>query len=679
MTSNRCISYFVAAVTTLTTLQVQAVGTRKFVLDEGKDFEGGELEGVAVDSTGRVRAGFNLQEVPVEGAGAIWSVLRRRDGSVLLGTGSEGKLLSLRGSVVSVLADTDALAITCMAEAWDKVVFGTLPGGIVRSWNGKSVADFAKLEGAGHIWRLAFDARRGVLYAATGPDGKLWRITKDGKAEVYFDAPEQHLVSLAVAADGTVYAGSSDKARLYKITAPGRASVLYDFTATEVREIALAPNGELYAIANEISAGGVASAAKSAAGPSSAGASSSGPPSTKGKGKLYHFTSDGKATEILENKDEHFVSLALGDGGEPYVGTGGEGKLHTVDANRNSVLVADVEQRQISALALAGGTRLIAVSDPAGVYTISGTGGTAAVWTSKVLDAGIRARFGRMRWVSTGTVELATRAGNSAEPDETWSEWSAPMLQAGEVRSPPGRFVQLRARWNKDPKAILHEVTLPFVTDNLRAVLTEVESERRGKKGSSGISPSGGPIEGKPDAEVSLSWKTNNPDEDKLRFRLEYQMLGSGRWYLLTRPDEVVTSDDYKWDTSMLPEGWYRVRVSASDELSNPPARATSHSLESGLVLVDNTAPVVRNLEGTGSRITGVAVDGVGPIQRIEASVVGSDEWYPFEPEDGILDEAAENFTVDLGFLKLASPVVVVVRVFDDAGNSVIRHVSLSP
>ena len=53
--------------------------------------------------------------------------------------------------------------------------------------------------------QLAFDADAGVLYAATGPQGKLYRITKDKKAQVYLDVEEEHLASVAVG-NGKVYA-----------------------------------------------------------------------------------------------------------------------------------------------------------------------------------------------------------------------------------------------------------------------------------------------------------------------------------------------------------------------------------------------------------------------------------------------------------------------------------------
>jgi hypothetical protein len=144
-----------------------------------------------------------------------------------------------------------------------------------------------------------------------------------------------------------------------------------------------------------------------------------------------------------------------------------------------------------------------------------------------------------------------------------------------------------------------------------------------------------------------------------------------------TRRDEVVTKETYDWDTSTLPEGRYRVRVTASDELSNPPDRVTRDDAESGIVLVDNTPPRLENLRATGRRVQGAALDGVGPIQRIDVALAGRDEWVPFYPKDGIFDEAREEFDFDATVLSPQGPAILAVRVYDDANNFVIQNVQL--
>jgi hypothetical protein len=654
-----------------------AVGTRTFELRSSDDLTGGDLQGVAVDSSGRVVAGLNLGDVPISDATAIWSMLPLPDGGLLLGTGNEGKLLRVDGAKVTVVADTDAMVVTSLARAWgNSVVLGTLPDGKVMRYDGGKVSLLVALPKTDHVWQVAFDPRTAAVFAATGPEGKLWRISATGEAQVYFDAEEQQLVSLAIAPDGSLYAGASDKAKLYHVTGPGRASVVYDFDRTEVRAIAVSTAGDVYAIANEIKSG------TSTFGSSKKGKDKSGPePSSrsnpaKGKGTLYHFAPTGTPTMLLDNDNEHYVSLTLGADGRPYVGTGVEGRVYSVDDVHNSVLVADVKERQVSGLIIGDGTGYVAASDPAVLHPVHGIGGPDAVWTSKVLDAGINAHFGRLRWVAAGTLEFESRSGNTTTPDDTWSAWSPSMVQPGVLKSPSARCLQVRARWNRDPKAVLHELTVAFVTDNLKALVTEVKSSKSGSL-RSGIQRSGAPISSKPDTTVNLQWAVDNPDQDELRYRLQYRMVGSDTWFDLLKPGEKLTDTSYKWDTADLPEGLYRVRVEASDELSNPPDLVQRHQLQSGVIAVDNTAPVIEDLRVEGRRLRGVAVDGVGPIQRIEVSVVGTDEWFPLFPADRIFDQQREKIDADVSALVTKVPAMVAVRVYDDADNSVVRHVTI--
>ncbi|MEO7329328.1 MAG: hypothetical protein ABI193_12160, partial [Minicystis sp.] len=279
-------------------------------------------------------------------------------------------------------------------------------------------------------------------------------------------------------------------------------------------------------------------------------------------------------------------------------------------------------------------------------------------------------------WRSEGAVELSTRSGNTQTPDATWSEWSAGLDAAAPVKSPAARYVQIRARWSRDPKAVLREITLPFVTDNARAIVTSIEAaQRSGSRAlKTGIVASGGESP-KPSSIIRVSWKVDNVDLDELRYRLSYRLDGQTTWRSALKPGEKLTRTDYEWETASLPEGTYRLMVDASDELANPPDRAQRHTLESGAVLVDNTPPVFKALAMNGRRLSGEVVDGVGPIARIEVSIAGSDEWRPLFPKDGIFDEAAEAFDASIAAIVPAGSHIVAVRAYDTAGNMVSRDV----
>lgn len=671
-----------------------AVGTRTFEMSSQDDFLGGDLRGVAVDSLGRVHAGWNLGSLTLTGATSVLSALALPDGSVLLGTAPNGKILRVAGGQSSEWASTDQMGVTAMVTDGTNVYAATLKGKIWKVEGQGKATEIGGIPDGDHILAMAWDAKKGGFYAATGPNGKLFFVTPKGEPSLVFDSDETQLSAVAVAADGTVYAGSTGKGLLFKITGPGRATVVLDCPGDEVKAILPAKNGSLFVVSNDVG--------ESMEMPRRPGMGAMPmPPGLGGRGRVgrgavLRVDPDGKHEVLLQRSDTHFVSAALDENEKPHVGTAVEGRVYTVDANHTSTLVADVEARQIGAMILTGKTKFIASSDAAVFHEIRGVGGADAVWTSKVLDAGLRATWGRLSWKSDGPVELQLRTGNSAAPDSTWSDWSAAVNAPNKTTAPPGRFVQVRARFSKDGHALLRNVELAFVTDNARAVVTNIESRPRGGS-SMGTTKTGGMAPPMPPgfsppamalpgtgAEtphkangVSLSWRTENPDGDQLRFRVKFRFDGHTTWRDLTKPDDVYTRSDLEWDTSSLPEGFYRVQVEATDELANPPDKVTSHTFESAPILVDNTPPVFRKLEARGKRLVGEVVDGLGPITRIDFALNGRTDWRPLLPKDGVLDEASEEIDVDLASVVGQGGALVAVRVFDRAGNSVVRDVEV--
>lgn len=663
-----------------------AVGTRTFELDSLEKLSGGDLKGVAIGSDGVVRAGWTLGETPLPDASAAWAAVTLPDQSVLVAV-TGGKVLRVAGGTATLFADTGTQAVTALALGPSGSVYaGTIPDAKVFKLTQGKADLLATLPDAHHIWALVLDKARTGLFAATGPEGRIYRLGLDGTASVYFHSDEPSIVSLAVAENGDLLAGSSNKGLLYRVTGAGRASVLYDFpgdTSTEVRALAVS-HGAVYAAVNEYSEPPEPPKRSVNVGRGQAGPTTGARPKP-GKGWLWRFDAEGRPEKLMHHDEFHYMSLAVDDAGVPFVGTGAEGRVYTVDDAHAVSLVADTDERQVGALALSGGGAkgpvrgVIVSSDPAVAHPIVGRGGADAVWTSKALDAGLRARFGHLSWQGKGSLELTTRSGDTATPDTTWSPWSAPVVEGGLVASPVGRYLQVRARWSADPAAELSDVLVPFVTENLRAVVTEVSGQMKGARESKeGLVSSGAePI--KHETLVKLTFRVDNPDGDELRFRAAYRREGDPLWRPLTRPEEVLTKPELEWDTSTLPEGRYRVRVTATDELANPPETTLEHSLVSAPILVDNTPPVFRGLTLQGRRLRGHAVDGIGPIARIEVAVDGRPDWHPIAPADGIFDSADEGIDADVHSLVPPGSHIVAVRAFDAAGNQVVTDVVSAP
>ena len=69
-----------------------------------------------------------------------------------------------------------------------------------------------------YIWDLAARRRRATCYAATGPNGQLWKRSADGQWSLLYDSKSTHLLCLAVGPDGSVYAGSDGEGLIYRVS-----------------------------------------------------------------------------------------------------------------------------------------------------------------------------------------------------------------------------------------------------------------------------------------------------------------------------------------------------------------------------------------------------------------------------------------------------------------------------
>ncbi|MCL2778639.1 MAG: hypothetical protein FWD73_11595 [Polyangiaceae bacterium] len=655
-----------------------AVGTRTFVLDTLDKLSGGDLKGVSVSSNGTVRAGFTLGNAPIPDASATFSALALGDGSLLVGTSPNGKIYKVaNNNVVTLFASTGALAVTSMVSAKNGTIYAaTIPDGkIFRVTQGKAEV-FATLPETSHVWSLVLDRAGTGLFAATGPEGKVFHVEPSGKASIYFRSTENQIVSLAMLDNGDLLAGSSGKGHLFRITGAGHATIISVLPGEEVKAIAVGRGGVFWVIANEYGEPPEPPRRSPAAGRTPPGPSAS-PRPRPGKGTLVRFDAQGRSEKMMKH-DEHYMSLALDEQGRPYVGTGAEGRVYTVNDAHMVTLVADTDERQVGALTVMAGTSgakgFLATSDPPVVHRILGRGGADAVWTSKPLDAGLRAHFGTLSWRASGPLEFSTRTGNTATPDAAWSAWSAPITSPARITSGErwqARYIQVRARWARDANAVLSEVTVPFVTENARPIVTEINASTKGgptKEPTSSIPTSGGEVS-KHDSVVKVTWKVENPDNDPLQYRIAFRREGQIQWRDALKPGDVQTKTELEWDTAALPEGKYRVRIEASDEQANPPDQVQKHALESEVVLIDNTPPRIENLRMNGRRLHARIIDGTSAIARVEIAVDGKLDWRPLSAADGIFDTADESVDSDVSMIVPPGSHIVVIRAYDVAGN----------
>jgi hypothetical protein len=637
----------------------QAVSTRHFTIHSAEAFAEGEMDGTAVHSDGTVTVGAQVRRLELPNVAVAYSMARAGDGTTYIGTGHGGAVFRLRGNDLSPFADTEQLLVASLAVGPGGVVYaGTLPEGRIFAIDGKGeVKELARPEGAEHVWALAWDARRNTLFAATGPEGKVFAVDPQGRTDVFYDHPSGHIMALALDDDGALYAGTSDDALVLRLTGPGRAEVVGDFPGNEVTAID-ARGGVLAVAANEFpDPPRIPSGARKQTGSQATRL----PRPKPGTGRLFRMGTDGRTEKLLESSEGHFAAVQVGPDGVIYAGTGEGGRILRATPDRRSATWIDVDERQVLALDLLGSTPLFLTGDGGAVYRVAEGPPGDAVWTSKVLDAEFPSRWGRLHWRATGNLQVATRSGNTSEPDATWSDWSTALADPGPVRSPAARFLQVRARMAQ-ADATLRAVRVHYLPQNQRPVVHGVGLEGGGDASRSEAVPT-------PSKTYTLTWKVDNPDGDALRYRLRFRREDQQVWRDLLREHEIHTAPKYAWDTSGVPDGWYLVEVTASDEPSNPDPLALISRASSDPFLVDNHPPRVERLRARGRTVTGRAVDSVGHIAKLEYAIDGG-RFRAFFPVDHLLDSRVEEFALELPPHLPSGSHIVAIRATDAGGNT---------
>jgi hypothetical protein len=201
-------------------------------------------------------------------------------------------------------------------------------------------------------------------------------------------------------------------------------------------------------------------------------------------------------------------------------------------------------------------------------------------------------------------------------------------------------------------------------------------------------------VEGPPPAirdrsAIAVRWSAHDDNQDNLIFSLYYRGENEREWKLL----KAGTTDRfYSFDSGLLPDGGYYLRVVASDAPSHTPNEALTDDKESLRFEVDNTPPRVENLaarvEGQQLHVTFHATDDFSVIKRAEFSIDAGD-WQYLEPVGQLSDSKVENYDFNAlltppsadeqaqekrGKNKATAPQptgehVVVVRVYDRADN----------
>jgi hypothetical protein len=676
----------------------RAADTQWWILDTPGDHAKSEARGVVVRPDGSLEPGPAVRTVALDSVAVVWAAVPLPDGSVALGC-DDGRVLrwSERGGV-RPWARLAAGQVLSLAADGEGVVAGTGPEGLVYRIGARGDTSLLARTGERYVWGLAAAGARS-WYAATGTQGRLLRL-EAGSARVVADTDEKNLVSLVGDGQGGAFAGGDSKGRVLHLRRDGTLRTVFDASEDEIRALALGADGALYAAA--LSSPGAPADDKGGEPRPAATA----PPG--GRSVLYRIVPDSAAVAWWTAPQPLVFALAVapagpGPGGV-LVATGNRAALYRVERAAGATQLLATAQGQLTALAARrDGGVLVAASNPAAIWLVGPAAAERGELLSMPLDARRIARFGRVLWqgeAGGSRVELATRSGNTDEPDTTWSAWE-PVRgsgQGGSVVSPPARYLQWRLAV-AGGHARIASVETSWRERNLPPRVEDVYVAPQGQGFREGelqprlepvtqSLPGGQRVEySAPPATTprqlrelpawarglrSVQWRASDPNGDPLRFRVEVREEGSAAWMELAKDLE---QPNWTWDTSALPDGRYRVRVLAGDEAGNAVGEETVAEGVSQPFTVDNTPPVVTALaaraEAGAVRVSGAASDAASPLQRIEVSL-DDGPWRAVTPAGGFTDQRTHAFDVRLERVDRGGHAVS-VRVVDLAGNAATR------
>jgi sugar lactone lactonase YvrE len=710
-----------------------AQGTKLWSVGRYDEMEKGTAEGVAIRSDGRLEPGPTTSLLYATGKSYVWSMTSDAAGNGYLGLGgtASGSAVVMKvtpeGKAAQIFEGKE-LAVQAVRVAADgSVLVATSPDGKVYrvpASGGTSapvvVFDPSMMEEKPkYLWDLAV-GKGGEVYVAAGAPAVVYRVPAGGgKAEVLFKTADQHIRCLLLAPDGTLWAGSDGSGVIYKFatqTAGAKPFAVYAAGRREITALAMDAAGNVYA-AGVGTKGHTALPPLPVTGnvgmtitfvqPGSSTAAGSNTLVPDGS-EIYKIAVDGSPQKLLTLKDDVVYALAVRNG-SLLAATGNRGRVYRVDTKEAGRFtdVAHLEASQGMAFAPGKDGLLVATSNSGKVFRLGDAVASNATYTSEVFDAQGFAQWGRaeVRAGAASGFDLFVRSGNVESPLMGWSEWARVGADGG-LNVPAGRYVQWKAVLRSG--GTVDSVALNYLQKNVAPVMDEIVVQPGARvtatpaalnaatvqvalPAAAGAAPavtfspdaSSQPLTAQKDkTAVTVRWAAHDDNGDDLMFAMWYRGVGEANWRLLK---DNISEKAYSFDSALLPDGSYEVKVVASDAPVHTDAEALTGEKVSEVFVVDTTPPVPGVLTATMVAGTPAAThpmihatlearDATSPIAHAEYSV-DAGPWQYLEPVGKVSDSLTERYDFTVAVPAATAPVtdakehVLAVRVYDRYEN----------
>jgi hypothetical protein len=619
----------------------------KYFTSASQDLWEGRPFGLVVHKDGTFAPGPDWAEAEKLGSTPISSLSVGE--ATYIGTTSPAEIIVIRGGKAEKLCSFEETIVTSIASGGGRIYAGTASPARVYEIDGSGGKKLvAQLEG--ETVGCLIVAGSGALLAGTSSPAGLYEIIPGGTPRKIASLSASYARCI-LKADNAVYIGTSDPALLYAIDSSDKLSLLDSFEEDELAGMAPAAGG-LMLILNP--------------------KKEKGKEGAQSRCVLYSAAS---GTTTVSKLGGPLVSLR-GKAGKYFIASS-DGRIYRVEDGK--IGFSRKFESQPSQLFGEGNSPCVAFSSPPG-FSIPLRSGLS-YYESPVINAGGLSKAGPLKTGVSGQAEVLLRAGNREKPDDSWSGWlSGPDFSSLK----PSRFFQWKyqARGAGDD---LRGVVVALRPLNRPPVIDEAKVHPPCEIFVKGVSQLGDRLvqdvhdKERPFPEIALSrpveagtqdyylygfrmvsYTAADPDGDELRFKVELLPYGSGKAVTL---GENIKENFFAFDARMVPDGLYRVVVTATDSTANQAGEAMTGDRVLPYFEIDNTPPAVEIAESAPGTLRFRVSDGTG----INAARVSRDgqKWDIVESDSGSFAQRGDTYTVKI----MPSDDWIVFQAADNYGN----------
>jgi len=675
-------------------------GTKYKTFEKKRDFENGECVGTVLTSSGNIATGKQVSEIKTDmlNIKEIWDIANAEDISYF-GTSSPSGIFRLKKSgdsfeiIDSMQFSRDVKAISKLFydKSKKKLLYASMPDGKIFVYPSKLLCQAP----ATYIYDIL--KYKDYYYAAAGPGGTIFKISDTGVITPFYKSKDRDVLTMAIYKN-RLLAGGSGSGLLYSIPFDNPETgtiVVENFPCCEIKKIIV--NSKIYAAVNYLknaesiknepvqsglndNAASLQRLTNEIMSQFGAGLSNFSfekfetqkPPEIYLKSAIYSIAKSKQL--ICEIENQGINDFAVTDDGI-FIAPSMDPELLLYNNNQYISLFRTVSGPvQIINIADDSNDNLFATGNPVKFYTAKNMiKNSESVYISETIDFDNISKFGKPIVESEGNYKILFRAGNNYKPDALWTKWK------NDLNGFESRFLQYKIIFLK-PGTIIKKIVIPFSQINLKPKFKSLavnrvstnETNSDGKQENDSGNKTGLIQEGlktvksleelqnrltkmssdknqpiptdsriEKAANYKIFWNVDDPNADRLSYSIFYKFENND--WIKIKLDEIYENREYFWNTLFFPDGYYKIKVEASDILDNPNSVLNDHMIYED-ILVDNTPPDI-DVKSEGETLEINTTDKFNIIKNCEISANGGD-WKAIEPADGIFDSKTEKFII---------------------------------